>query len=81
VLASLDAREGQSVATALTALRRKDWSKATGKTAQAFTEAHAGSYRLLYRFERDRIKVALLTRMRDSRPREAPRLDLPDSID
>jgi hypothetical protein len=43
---------------------------------RAFIEARAGGYRLLYRFDRDRIRVALLARMADTRPRELPRLGL-----
>lgn len=76
MLASLSARDGQRVAAALTALRRKDWAEAKDTPVRAFIEARAGGYRLLYRFDRDRIRVALLARMADSRSREVPRLGL-----
>jgi hypothetical protein len=81
VLASLRPRDGQRVAVALDALRRKDWTKAKGTSARDFIEARAGGYRFLYRFDRDRIKVALLARMADARPREMPRLGLADELD
>ena len=64
------------MAAALTMLRRKDWAPAKGTPARDFIEARAGEFRLVYRFDRDCIKVALLARMSDSRPRETPRLGL-----
>ena len=81
MLASLTPRDGQRVAAALNALRRKDWTEAKGTPARDFIEARAYGYRLLYRFDRDRIKVALLARMADSRPREVPHLGLADESD
>ena len=76
MLASLNPRDGQRVAVALTALRRKHRAEAKGTPVRAFIEGRAGGYRLLYRFDRDRIRVALLAHMADSRPREVPRLGL-----
>ena len=81
MLASLNPRDGQRVAVALTALRRKHRAEAKGTPVREFIEARAGGYRLLYRFDRDRIRVALLARMSDSRPREMPRLKLQDDLD
>ena len=81
VLASLKASDGQRVAAALTALRREAWPEAKGASAKGFIEARAGSFRLIYRFDRDRIKVALLARMTDWRPRETPRLGLRRDLD
>ncbi len=74
MLASLRPAEGQRVAAVLQALRRKDWAEATGTPARAFIEAEACGYRVLYRFDRNRLRVALLARLNNSRPRETPRL-------
>jgi hypothetical protein len=74
MLTSLRPAEGQWVAAVLQALRRKDWAEATGTRARAFIEAETCGYRLLYRFDRNRLRVALLARVNDSRPREMPRL-------
>jgi hypothetical protein len=57
------------------------WTEAKGTSARDFIEARAGGYRFLYRFDRDRIKVALLARMADAHPRETPRLGLADDFD
>jgi mRNA-degrading endonuclease RelE of RelBE toxin-antitoxin system len=81
ILASLRPAEAQRVAASLQALRRKDWPAANGTSARDFIEAKAGGYRVVYRFDRDRIRVALLARMSDSRPREMPRLKLQDDLD
>jgi hypothetical protein len=69
-------REGQRVAAALQALRRKEWPSANGVSARRFIEERAGDFHILYRFDRDRIKVALLARMTDWHARETPHLDL-----
>ena len=81
VLASLKASDGQRVAVALTALRRQAWPEAKGVSAKGFIEARTSGFRLVYRFDRDRIKVALLARMTDWHARETPRLGLRDDPD
>ncbi len=71
---SLPRREAQRVAAALEGLRRarQRAEPATGTPAGGFIEARAGGLRMLYRIERQALKVALLAQARHARVREFP---------
>ena len=71
---SLPQREAQRVAAALDGLKRarQRTGGVSGDDAQHFLEARAGKLRVVYRVDREALKVALLSHPKHARVREFP---------